>query len=70
MAQDLEKAFQLYQLAADQGLAQAQCNLGFCYEYGSGVAQDLKKAVQMYQLAVNQGLAEAVNALQRLDKAA
>ena len=59
VAQDLEKAFDLYQLAANQGFAPAQHNLGLMYEQGRGVAQDLKKAFELYQLAANQGFAPA-----------
>ncbi|WP_288844273.1 tetratricopeptide repeat protein [uncultured Megasphaera sp.] len=40
---------------ADQGLVEAQFNLGVCYEDGKGVAQDYKKAVEWYQKAVDQG---------------
>ncbi len=37
----------------------AQCNLGTCYEHGSGVAKDEKKAVECFQLSAAQGDADA-----------
>ena len=45
------------------GNADAQCNLGRCYESGQGVEKDLKKAVQYYKLAANQGHLFAQNNL-------
>ena len=50
----------LYQLAADQGLAVAQSNLGIMYEDGTGVPQDLTEAVRLYQLAADQGYSNAL----------
>ncbi|AUJ70629.1 tetratricopeptide repeat protein [Pseudoalteromonas sp. NC201] len=49
------KAVEYYQLAAEQGNARAQCNLGVMYEKGKGVAQSDEKAVKYYQLAAGQG---------------
>jgi TPR repeat protein len=40
-------------------LANAQCNLGVCYEDGSGVAQDEAEAVRLFRLAADQGNANA-----------
>ena len=48
-----------YRLAADQGLAQAQYNLGVMYEKGEGVPQDYAQAVKFYRLAAAQGHAWA-----------
>ena len=48
-----------YTLAAEQGDADAQCNLGVCYEHGSGVEKDLAKAVEWYNKAAEQGEATA-----------
>ena len=44
-----------FQLAADQGDAQAQCNLGVMYQDGTGVPQDSTEAVRWYRLAADQG---------------
>jgi len=44
-----------YKLAADQGYAIAQCNIGQCYFRGEGVQKDSDKAFHYFQLAANQG---------------
>ncbi len=46
-----------YQLAAEQGFARAQLNLGSMYERGLGVARDPGKAIDLYRRA--SGLAAA-----------
>ena len=48
-----------FRLAAEQGLASAQSNLGGMYYEGRGVRQDDKTAVKWYRLAAEQGLAFA-----------
>ena len=48
-----------YRLAADQGYAYAQYNLGVMYENGQGVPQDYAEAVRWYRLAADQGYATA-----------
>jgi hypothetical protein len=48
-----------FRLAAERGDAQAQVNLGVCFENGEGLAQDLSKAVRYYRLAAEQGLGAA-----------
>lgn len=45
--------------AADQGDAEAQTNLGVCYENGEGIEKNDKKAIEWYQKAANQGYAKA-----------
>ena len=59
VAKDEERAAELFALAAEQGLARAQCSLGVCYECGKGVAEDKKRAVELYTLAAEQGYARA-----------
>ena len=44
---------------ADQGIPQAQFNMGVCYSTGKGVAQDYKEAVRWYRKAADQGYADA-----------
>ena len=46
-------------MAADQGHALAQYNLGWAYDHGEGVAKDQQEAVRWYRIAADQGLANA-----------
>ena len=55
MAADFNQMQQL----ANQGIAEAQFNLGLKYNNGEGVRQDYSKAVQWYEKAANQGYASA-----------
>ena len=48
-----------YRKAAEQGNADAQYNLGLCYEVGSGVPKDEVEAVKWYRKAADQGYVEA-----------
>ena len=48
-----------YRKGAEQGDAQAQFNLGFCYTYGEGVAKDHVEAAKWYRKAAEQGKASA-----------
>ena len=47
------------QLAAEQGYARAQFNMGLFYINGLGVPQDFKAAEQCFQLAAKQSYAKA-----------
>ena len=55
--------FYWWRYYANQGDAEAQCNLGACYANGTGVPQDYTEAVRWYRLAADQGLAEAQSSL-------
>ena len=57
--QEQAEAFQLYRLAAEQGIAGAQCRLGVKYAEGRGVVQDDRESVRWFRLAAEQGDAEA-----------
>jgi TPR repeat protein len=59
--QDYVEAVKWYKLAADQGFAMAQSNLGdmYTYDQGKGVPQDHMEAAKWYKLAANQGNAMA-----------
>ena len=57
------EAVRWWQLAAEQGHAVAQFNLGFMYGNGLGVPQDYTEAVQRYRRAAERGLARARNRL-------
>jgi uncharacterized protein len=48
-----------YRRAADQGLADAQYNLGILYSTGHGVPQDHAEAMKWYRLAADQDVADA-----------
>ncbi len=61
--QDYAKARYFYELAAEQGHACAQNNLGYLYYEGLGVTQDYAKARHFYELAAEQGHAWAQNNL-------
>ena len=52
--QDYAEAMRWYSLAADQGLATAQVNLGVMYGTGRGVPQDDVEAHVWYNLAAAQ----------------
>jgi hypothetical protein len=66
VAKDKAEAVRLYRLAADQGHATAQYNLGWMFENGRGVAKDKAEAVRLYRLAADQGLAAAQYNLGRM----
>ena len=51
--------FQEYKASAEQGDAEAQFNLGWCYDNGRGVAKDYVEAVKWYRQAAEQGHPEA-----------
>ena len=58
-SRDEAEAVRWYRLAADQGNAGAQLNLGFMYASGEGVLKDEAEAVRWYRLAADQGNARA-----------
>ena len=48
-----------YKAKAEQGNAEAQFNLGFCYDDGRGVAKNAREAVKWYRKAAEQNYAPA-----------
>ncbi len=60
---ELAESVQLYRLAAEQGVAGAQCHLGVMYAEGRGVTRDDAEAVRWFRLAADQGDAEAQGGL-------
>lgn len=50
-----EDALKFYLIAAECGHTGAQCNLGYCYQYGMGCEKDLSRAVRYYRMAAEQG---------------
>ena len=61
--QDDAEAVRWYRLAAEQGDASAQYNLGVRYDDGLGVPLDDAEAVRWYRLAAEQGHVSAQNNL-------
>src|SRR5450830_1197872 len=49
------QAIKLYRPIAENGLAEAQYNLGQIYSEGKGVPQDYQEAVKWYRLAATRG---------------
>ena len=60
---DFATALREWTLAAEQGNADAQYNLGLMYDNGRGVPQDYATAAKWYTLAAEQGFALAQNNL-------
>ena len=56
---DYSEAVKWYRKAAEQGNAQAQNNLGVCYENGEGVTQSYSEAVKWFRKAAEQGQVNA-----------
>ena len=58
--QDMREAARIFQKAADQGDAQAQCGLGYGKQRGEGgLKKDDEAAAQLYRRAADQGFAMA-----------
>ena len=60
---DYTQAVVWFRKAAEQGYAEAQYYLGFCYYRGKGVSKDDNQAVYWYRKATEQGYANAQYAL-------
>lgn len=50
-----EDIFLLYKIAAERGFVPAQCNLGWCYDTGTGVSQNKSEAIKWYRKAAEKG---------------
>jgi TPR repeat protein len=55
VAADQEAAFNWYQLAAEQGFADAYVSIGRAFQTGRGVVEDLDEAAKWYEKAVDAG---------------
>jgi hypothetical protein len=55
VAQDVHRAAETYEKAANAGDAGAQNQIGYLYQNGIGVRQDMQRAVHWYQLAAANG---------------
>jgi len=60
---EYKRAFTSWKPLAEEGLADAQANLGWLYQAGLGVEKDIQKAYQWYTKAADQGQAVAQNNL-------
>ena len=60
---DSGKAAKWFPLAAEQGYAKAQHNLGVLFMFGDGVARDVVEAVKWFRLAAEQGFRDAQHSL-------
>ena len=67
---DYAEALQWFRKSAEQGVPQAQFNLGVFYENGYGLDKDMKIARQWYKTAADQGLEEARKKLVELEQPA
>ena len=63
MAQDYAQAVKWYRLAAVQGNASAQVNLGAMYENGQGVSQDYVQAHKWFNLSASRASADQKDVL-------
>lgn len=61
--EDDAKAFKLFQLAANQGLLDAQNNLGLMYAHGRGVSQNDNEAAHWFTIAADAGYPPAMSNL-------
>src|SRR6267378_2279942 len=52
---DATKRFESMKVKAEEGDAQAQNELGFCYENGQGITRDAAEAVKWFRKAAEQG---------------
>ena len=59
VAKDYVEAVKWFRKAAEQSVAEAQFNLGLCYERGRGVVKDEAEAVKWYRKAAEQNCPDA-----------
>ena len=69
MVKNYETAAEWFRKAAEQGNADAQYNLGMCYQEWKGVEQSFSKAEEWYTKAAQQGHQGAINRLEMVKKA-
>lgn len=59
IAGQLEESVEAYKAAVQQGLPEAMCSLGSCYEFGRGVTADEEQAFQFYLAGAKLGDSQA-----------
>ena len=57
---EIEKAIPLLKQSAELGNAEAQYNLGYCYQAGAGVEQNQQKAIEWYLKSADLGFNDAL----------
>jgi hypothetical protein len=65
-AKDYAGAARVFQKLADKGLAKAQLQIGYQYEFGEGIRQSHDEALRWYRKAAEQGNATAQNNLGKM----
>src|ERR1043166_2039572 len=65
---NIEKAFELYKIAAEGGNSSAQKSLASLYEQGKGTEKDINSAFYWYSKAFENGCQEIKDRLDRLSK--
>ena len=65
---NMAEAARWYDMAARQGVGEAQYNLAFMYETGDGVLQDQKKALRWYHEAAKKGVKAAQDSIDKILK--
>ena len=68
LTQSSKRAFEYWTLAAEQGISDAQLNLGNMYANGKGVETCYAKARELWTKAAAQGQENAINGLKQLDE--
>lgn len=63
MQKNYEQGIPLLQKSAELGNAEAQYNLGYCYEFGVGVSKDEKIAIFWYQKSADQNYNDGLYAM-------
>jgi S1-C subfamily serine protease len=66
VTKDFGEAVYWFRRAAEQGNAQAQCNLGLCYSAWDDMPKDLPNAFKWFRKAAEQGDADAQNELAKM----
>ena len=68
LTQSYKSAIKYYTLAANQGIADAQNNLGTIYANGLGIETSYSKARELWTKAAAQGIEQAIKGLKQLDE--
>ncbi len=57
----LKEAVKHYTSAAEEGHADAMCNLAYCFSHGEGIAKDPSASVKLYKCDTHQNRKNAQN---------